>query len=196
MKSPRRSAAILALLVLGVAGCTSPDRSQPRKTPTAGVGAISIPPVEPADGKTLKGPGFSYEVPKGWVEANEFVPEAVSVAVDGDDADGFTDNINVIRLDPAPIRDLDELEDTSVDELEEADGTKVQILNREELDGSTGIHISAGLESRGKKYTIEQFNVIHDDVAYVVTFSFSLNKKQATREKITQTVLITWNWKD
>lgn len=192
MHTPGRIVVLLAALAL--AGCSGGnDRGDPSRTAEATT--ASTVQVEPADGTTLKTDDFSYTVPKGWVESDA-APAAESLARDATDRDGFADNVNVIRLDPAPIDDLGDLEDASVSELKDTGATGVKVLDRQVVDGSDGIHVTAGLMVDGLDYVIEQFNVVHDDVAYVVTFSFSAGLSARARNEVSQSVMMTWNWSD
>jgi len=198
MVSLARSASVLAVLALALAGCGGSDDDKPTdETSSSDVAEID---ADPADGDTIKADDFSYSVPEGWEDASDLdiakgLPaSAVSLSMDLTDTDGFVDNINILRIDPAPVTDLGKLEDASVRELETADTTDVKVGDRVAVDGSPAIHITAGMTQMGASYLVEQFNVIRDDVSYVVTFSFSTDVTQADRDEVSQSVLASWQW--
>jgi hypothetical protein len=196
MTSLKRSVAALALLTLPLAACGGGDDDSKKggDTKSSGGSSSSAPGVEPATGTTLKTDDFSYKAPEGWEDAKALMPTAESAAANKKDTDGFADNLNVLRLDPAPIKDPADLEKASVDELEGAKVADVTVHDRQEVDGSTGIHVSGGMDLNGNKYLVEQFNIVHDDVAYVVTFSFSPDVPKDERDELSQSVLATWKW--
>lgn len=194
MTSLARPVAVLAVIALTLTGCGGGEGDGDGGAGSDKKPSSSADGVEPADGETLKTKDFSYVVPKGWTENNKAVPNAESVAADTEDKDGFSDNVNVIRLDPAPVEDLDELEDAAVQELKSSSAANVKLLERQAVDGSQGVHLSSGFSVNDKKYLIEQFNIPHEGVAYVVTFSFSPDVPAAEQRKLSQSVLATWKW--
>jgi hypothetical protein len=145
----------------------------------------------------VSGTGYAYDVPEGWEVPKQEIPgteQTNSFAADLTDADGFADNVNVIRLDPAPISDLDQLEKALVAELQGAGSQEPTIRDRFEIAGDEAVHIASFREQDGGKYLAEQYNAIHHGVSYVVTFSFSDTVDEAERDKIAESVLSTWTW--
>lgn len=190
-----RSAAVLAVLAITLAGCGGDgDEKSGDESSSSNSDGASASGADPATGPTLETDDFSYNAPDGWEDAASAMPGAESVAADTSDDDGFADNLNVLRLDPAPVTDLDELEDASVDELEGADASDVKVQDRAEIDGVEAIHISGGMSLNDNDYLVEQYNVIRDDVSFIVTFSFSPDVSEGDRTDLSQSVLASWAW--
>ncbi len=195
----RRVAALAIVSTLSLAGCgggggedqgSDADSTSATKKAAAG-------DVDAADGDTIKGDGYSFTVPTNWEVPTQDIPgteQTDTFAADLTDTDGFADNVNVIRLDPAPIDDLDDLEDGLVKELEGAGSSDVTVRDRIDVDGDEAVHIASGQNQQGATYLTEQYNAIHDDVSYVITFSFSDSVSQADRDAVAGSVLTTWQW--
>lgn len=183
-------AAVTIAASLALAGCTSPGTSGPAEpTPIS-----SAPAVEPADGDTISGTGYSFAVPEGWGDPGPIEGfDADSLAADLDDADGFADNVNVI-LSPAGKVELDQVESAGPGELEGGGATDVSVEPRVTVAGEEAAHISANLASGDTSYLIEQFYVNSDDQTYIVTFSFSPDVADADRQAVTDAVLASWAW--
>lgn len=183
-------AAFTVAASLALAGCTSPGTSGPAEpTPIS-----SAPAVEPADGDTISGTGYSFAVPEGWGDPGPIEGfDADSLAADLDDADGFADNVNVI-LSPAGKVELDQVESAGPGELEGGGATDVSVEPRVTVAGEEAAHISANLASGDTSYLIEQFYVNSDDQTFIVTFSFSPDVADADRQAVTDAVLASWAW--
>ena len=183
-------AAVTVAASLALAGCTSPGTSGPAEpTPIS-----SAPAVEPADGDTISGTGYSFAVPEGWGDPGPIEGfDADSLAADLDDADGFADNVNVI-LSPAGKVELDQVESAGPGELEGGGATDVSVEPRVTVAGEEAAHISANLASGDTSYLIEQFYVNSDDQTFIVTFSFSPDVADADRQAVTDAVLASWAW--
>ena len=201
----RRVAALAIVSTLTLAGCGGgdgeSDDAAESDTTTSAPETTDAPDddtdIDAADGTSVKGDGYSYSVPEGWEVPTQDIPgteQTDSFAADLTDDDGFTDNINVIRLDPAPVKDLDDLEDALVKELEGAGSKDVTARDRLDVDGDEAVHIASALSQQGSTYLAEQYNPIHDGVSYVVTFSFSDTVSEADRDALAESVLATWKW--
>jgi len=104
-------AAITALVVLGAAGCSdgsSSEGSSPEPSTPSATDASTKPPKADADVPTADGDAFAdpegrytLSVPADWEAHHGVAGEGVEVWLvdDGDDADGFASNINVITED-------------------------------------------------------------------------------------------------
>ena len=189
MKSLLRSIAIVAMVVATLAGCGgsgSDDTSEPARTSTA----------KPADGKTITGTAYTFKVPSGWGEQpgglTGFDPDAY--AADLGDKDGFADNINVIKDDSVARYRGDKLEDAVKAGLDGANAADVTVKDRVTIDGEEAAHIEAIFSLNGIEYRTKQFAVAHDDAGYVVTLSFSKSVSEATRDKVSDSILATWKW--
>ncbi len=190
MKTLARSLAVLALLVATLAGCGgsgSDDESKPARTSSA----------KPADGKTLRGTGYSVKVPSGWGTPPGgiagFDPDAF--AADLSDKDGFADNVNVVKDDTLTQFKGDKLEDAVKSGLTSAKAADVAIKDRLQIDGEEAVHVEAIFSLNGTKYRTKQYVVAHDDAGYVVTVSFSTSVPEAERDKVSESILTTWKWK-
>ncbi|MCW2768849.1 MAG: hypothetical protein JWR27_282 [Aeromicrobium sp.] len=197
---PRHAAALTLLAGLALAGCGGNDSDGSSGDSGSGKDSTSAAPAndaEPSDGDTVKGKGYAFNAPKGWEVPKQDIPgteQTDTFVADLTDADGFADNINVIRLDPAPIKDLDPLEKALIKELVGAGAKNVKAGDRLDVDGDAAVHISSKLTQQGASYLTEQYNPIHDGVSYVVTFSFSTDVSQSDRDKTAESVLASWNW--
>lgn len=186
MSRTTKSLPLVLVAVLGLAGCsaTSPVDADPTE-----------PGVAAATGETIAGTGYTFTVPEGWGEPEQeiegFDPDAF--AADLDDADGFSDNVNVI-LSPAGEVTPEQVETLGVQELESVGATDVEVGPRVTVGGSESAHLSAALASEGTEYVVDQFYVTEDGQTYVVTFSFSSTVSDAGRDEIARSVLASWSW--
>lgn len=199
----RRVAALAIVPTLTLAGCgggSDSDGDAPETDSTSS--STSDAPDDDADdsaddGRTVEGTDYSYSLPDGWEVPTQDIPgteQTDSFAADLTDTDGFSDNINVIRLDPAPVDDLDDLEKGLTDELEKAGSQDVSVRDRTEVDGDETVHIASTQSQQGKQYLTEQYNAIHDGVSYVITFSYSDTVSENDRDDISESILDTWKW--
>lgn len=186
MSRTTKSIPLVLVAVMALAGCSS--------SPTAGADPTE-PGVAPATGETITGTGYTFQVPEGWGEPEQeiegFDPDAF--AADLDDADGFSDNVNVI-LSPAGEVTPEQVETLGVEELEGVGATDVEIGDRITVGGSESAHLSAALASEGTEYVVDQFYVTADGQTYVVTFSFSPTVSVADRDEVASSVLASWAW--
>lgn len=185
MSRASKSAALFALAVLALAGCTA-------EAPAPSAPEVS---TAPAAGETISGTGYTFVVPEDWGIPEQGVPgfEPDSLAADLDDADGFVDNVNVI-LSPAGEVLPEQVETAGVDELEAAGATDVTVEDRVTIAGSESAHVAANLAAQGVEYRIDQYYVTADEQTYVVTFSFSTTVSEADRDEIAGSILSTWTW--
>lgn len=187
MTRPRIAAvALAALLAFGVTGCSpaSPDKD----------GADG--PAAPATGTQITGTGYSYAAPAGWEDPGE-IPgyDLDTVVVDPKDADGFSDNLNVL-LSPAGLVAPELIETAGVTELEGSGAQNVTVQPRAKVDGTEAPHLSATLSENGTDYLIEQYYVSSTTQTYVVTFSFSDTVSAADRAAVIDPVLASWEFAD
>lgn len=200
MRSLPRHAATLTLLAgLALAGCGGGDSDDASDDTSKKDSSTSAPaPTEdPATGGKVSGKGYSFNAPEDWRKPSQDIPgteQTDTFVADLTDDDGFADNINVVRLDPAPIKDAGPLEKALVKELEGAGAKKVTVRDRIEMDGDTAVHIASEFTQQGATYLTEQYDAIHDGVSYVVTFSFSTDVPQDDRDETAGSVLATWKW--
>jgi len=116
-----------------------------------------------------------------------------TLAVDLDDTDGFSDNVNVI-LSPAGAISSEQIEDAGVTELENAGAEGVEARPRIAIAGEESAHLTALFSTDGVEYQIDQYYPTHDGQTYIVTFSFSPDVPAADREDLAESVLASWTW--
>lgn len=191
MKSLARSSAVAALLVVTLAGCDGGTDGGTGTGSTTQPTPIT-PTAEPADGTVISNDDFSFTLPDGWAESEQ--SRALSLAVDLEDQDGFPDNIHVVMDRTLVELDAAALEDAAEDIL--ADGSATQITTKQpvQIDGAEAVHTSAYFELSDPRYRTEQYAVVHDETGYVVTLSFSPDVGAAERDKISESILATWEW--
>lgn len=185
------AAAMSMCLATAVAGCSGDapaDKPRPATTQSA----------EPAEGPRITEDTYSYNAPAGWAESKQPPPgfDTDSFAREKKPGkDGFSDNVNVLRID-SPRGSLDDVEEQARKELEAVGIADLEIRDRASIDGADAIHLSASATWNKLEYVIEQFGVVHEDSLYYVTFSFTPDVKAAEREDLAASVLATWTWKD
>lgn len=193
----RRVAALALVSTIALAGCGGSGSDEKAASDPSTSAATTE--AKPADGDTITGTGYTYAAPKDWAVPTEEISgteQTDSFAANLKDTDGFADNVNVIRLDPAPITDLDKLEDGLKAELENAGSKEVTVGDRTTVDGEDTVSITSVQSRSGKNYLTDQFDVIHGGVSYVVTFSFSDTVSKADRSDLSSSVLASWKWTD
>lgn len=150
----------------------------------------------PATGLPISGNGYSFTAPVNWDKPKSMAtPAGVDVfAADLTDTDGFADNVNVV-LSPAGKVTPDQVESAGVKELKDVGAGVVTKRDRVTIAGSVSAHLSAGFDTGGVKYQIEQFYLTRGKQTYVVTFSFSPSVSITDRDAVAGSVLTTWIWK-
>lgn len=149
--------------------------------------------TRPATGQTQTGTGYSFAVPEGWT-----VPEGMSVpgvdllVADVTDADGFSDNVNVV-LAPAGVLTPDAVEVEAVAEMTTV-ASEVETRDRVMVAGVESAHLAAVSTAAGLEFQIEQYYVSNASQTFVVTFSFSTTVSQVDRDVLSESVLATWTW--
>ena len=191
MTSTLRNTVILATIGVSLAACGSSDpKSAAKATPTQAITAAA------ASGPLQSTGDFSYRAPKGWQMGTPPTALIVSVAGDPADKDGFTDNVNVVKIDPSPARNFEELEKGTVAELKKIKATQIKLRPRIKVDGDLAAHVTGKQNQNGGQFLTDQFTMIHGKVNYAITFSFSTDVPIADQESISQSVIATWHWKD
>ena len=184
-------AIVLGLAASGCAGAT--EEASTESAATVSTAASPSPP--PKGSKRFSTPDFFFYAPKNWRDSTRQAQQAVIAVMNASDNDGFADNVNVIRLDPAPITDLDVLEEALQAELQNAGAKDIEVLDRVQLDGVEAVHDSAVMSAGENEYRIEQFNAISDGVSFVVTISHNTDADPDAMAKDIDTIISTWTWK-
>lgn len=183
-----RTVAAVGIVALALAGCSSGASTESPPTETSDIAAA------PATGTTINGSGYSFAAPEGWSVPDDLSLPGVDLLVaDLTDADGFSDNVNVV-LSPGGVITPDEIESLGVAELEGGGASDIQTHDRVMVAGSETAHISAGFPSGDVDTPIEQYYLSSDEQTYVVTFSFSPTVSEADRDALSESVLASWAW--
>lgn len=191
---PRLTLLLATALVLTGCSVTAPPAPQggtgtETETDAPSTGAAA------ATGELISGTGYTFNVPEDWGTPDQtpagYNPDAF--AVDLDDNDGFTDNVNVI-ISPAGTITADQVEDLGVSELEDAGAENVETRPRVDVAGEESAHLTAQFSQSGSTYQIDQYYPTHDGQTYVVTFSFSTDVPEGDREELAESVLASWTW--
>jgi hypothetical protein len=179
---------LAAALTFSLAGCFSPTPS-----PSTGETAPPASTVDPATGDTISGTGYTFNAPEGWTSSPSLPSGVDTIALDPADADGFSDNVNVL-LSPAGEVTPDQVESAGVAELEGVGATGVEVRPRITVAGSESAHLTAELTSSGVTYVFDQYYATNSGQTYVITFSFSDTVSQGDREALSESVLASWSW--
>ncbi|RYI99300.1 MAG: hypothetical protein EON52_26200 [Actinomycetales bacterium] len=160
----------------------------------------SAPAVAASTGEEQSTSDFSFNAPDGWKANDGSAAPSINfevLAIDPDDKDGFSDNVNVVS-EPAIAR-YDDLDDRAKAAEKGLAGLQTEGLKVDEpvtVDGEDAAVISATATAGGGQYDIIQYYVSHgDDKGYVVTFSFSTDRPEAEQQEIAQSVAASWKWK-
>lgn len=183
-------------IVLGLVGSGCANATDEANTESAlAVSSAASPSPPPKGSKRFSTPDFFFYAPKNWRDSTAEAQQAVIAVMNASDNDGFADNVNVIRLDPAPISDLGDLEQALRTELETAGAKDIEVLDRVQLDGVEAVHDAAVMSVGKREYRIEQFNAIVDGVSFVVTISHNTDADPDAMAKDIDTIISTWTWK-
>lgn len=189
------SVGLAAALTLTLAGCFSPSAAPPTGESAPATETAPATTAEPATGELITGTGYSFNAPESWTSFAGSMPTGVDVVAIAAtaDADGFSDNINVV-LSPAGEVAADVVETAGVSELEGAGAADVTVRPRVTVAGADSAHLSAQFTASGATYQIEQYYATNAGQTYVITFSFGLSASQADREAVAGSVLASWTW--
>ncbi|HEY9563495.1 MAG TPA: hypothetical protein VIR30_06975 [Nocardioides sp.] len=201
-------AAVLGLSLLGA--CSGDDEPDAKKSPSPSpsASATAEPSASetalrdtdfgrPATGKTVKGKGYTYRMPKGWVKGTplDTDPSIDSVVEEADADDGFADNITVAHQKAPAGSTLDELEASVASQLDET-VPKLDVQPRVVLDGVEALHYRGAAKVDSVRYFLEELVTIDDKGAItVITFSFSPELGATSRTKLVDSVLASWSWR-
>lgn len=195
MSRTRLVAAVLtASLALTACGGSDDKKSSDQKS------SSSAPSVPASTGEEQSTDDFAFNAPDDWKANDGSAMPSINfevLAIDPDDKDGFSDNVNVVA-EPAiaNYKDLDDRAEAAEKGLAglKTDGLKVQ--DPVTIDGDDAAVISAKATAGGGQYDIIQYYVAHgDDLGFVITFSFSTDRPDSEQQEIAQSVAASWKWK-
>lgn len=200
MRSRRTATALVLGLALALTGCgkaEEPSKKDPSSAPTS----PSAPPVEPATGPALKGTGYTFHLPQGWVQRTlEYKRAEKELEVAGGtapDATGIANAVKV-RITDAKVDEPDaaQLEEISKTVTKELKTLIPQLVVNEptEIDGQPALDHEGPAARGGQQYYIHQYIAFKDGKAYAITFQFSRVVTGTQRTAIVAPVLASWTW--
>ncbi|GAA1136433.1 hypothetical protein GCM10009651_20600 [Microbacterium natoriense] len=201
MRTQLRSAAVLLAASLALTGCSSAipapagsDKPSASASESAGSGASELSAM-PSTGPVITGSAYTFNAPEGWSVPTQEIPNFTpdSIVADVADADGFADNMNVVKS-PAGVVTADQVESAGVAELKAAGASNVTVNPRQTIAGSEAAHLSAEMSGGGVTAAMEQYYLSNDEATFVVTFSFNSTVAQADRVALAESVLASWKW--
>lgn len=152
---------------------------------------------EPAAGVEVKGTGYTYNLPEGWVDTTEQM-KARQQTVDSagsakPSTKEFVDNVNV-GFDSAPGATLGQLQQTIPLQLSTL-VRKVETLPMVDIDGVGSIHHRGPAELGDSRYFLEQFATLDDEGKIaIITFSLSRDLPAKERDRLVRSVMASWRW--
>jgi hypothetical protein len=194
----RRACLRLAVLLVLLGGCSGSNTTAQRPSEQLVPAPLDVPE---ATGDRISTLEYSYRAPRGWgvvphgaqpgTGRDETFDSQVWQAVDSRLADG----VSVRRIGSA-IDDLEDLEDLASDALTDQGASDVEVLPRVRVAGSPIVSIRATLapSSGGGELRLRQFLFSHDDVTYILGFTFSTIDGEAEQERVATSVLASWRW--
>lgn len=176
--------------------------SSPSETATSSPSGSELPATDfgkPAAGPKMKGDGYTYRLPKGWVNATRQTrarqSSVDSSGTESNTTDDFVDTL-VIGFDSAAGATLDQLEQTVPVQLSTL-VKKVETLPRVTVDGVGAIHHRGAAELGSTKFFLDQFATLDEDGRIaIITFSVSRSLPEKDRARLINSVMATWAWTD
>lgn len=142
--------------------------------------------VEPADGPTISGEHYSLKVPADWRETDPLLVDAA--ASDDRETNGFTDNVNVqVQRTSSSLDDYVSNGKLGVTAIGGQDITNHGTFD---IGGEDGVWQSASINSV-IDYTTDQFTVVKDGNAVVITVSTSKDATAEHRDSVIGPILAT-----
>lgn len=209
-RMPHAFVALVTSACLALTGCGSGDSAasddastDPAGASTAAASPSSTPttaapkPVRPKGAKVIRGTGYSFAMPKGWVNLTRAMRKdqpTVDAAVGNRvQNDGFADNL-VVTLTPTGEANTDTIDEVAKQVLEAVrkNAPKYAIRPPASVAGVPAAHLS-GLYSKGRqRYWLEQFVVVGAEQTMVIAFSISPSTPKKARDRLIRTVLRSW----
>lgn len=187
-----RLAVALVVSTSALVACGGGSASSPKSS-----SASSESSTDSATGATIVGDDFTFNAPDDWKENDGSAMPSVNflaLAVDADDDDGFSDNVNVVS-DPTltQVDGVDEL-GKAVEKVLDRISEDVELGDPARIDGEDAAVASATFTGGGLEYRTVQYAVTHADNGYVITFSFSAERPRTEQREIADSVMASWSW--
>lgn len=157
------------------------------------------PTVTPATGIKMTRPSYSYRAPTEWTDITKQMKESggdIDSAV-GEDLSAVTavrENLNVV-LTPALLLDIEDYESIAPATLELM-VKDLKTFPRVLLGGVEAIHVGGVARTGDSKFYFEQVAAKYDDTMYAVSFAVDLDRSEAERRALVDSVLASWKWPD
>lgn len=152
----------------------------------------------PATATTIKGTGYTYQVPAGWRDTKQMLKSqgvnADTGAANGKDTDGFADNINVLSTGVGNLVGKPGAQEQVMAQLKEQGATKLKALPATTLDGKKVIRYSATMPVDKRTNDVEQWLVSTAGDTFVITFSGGQGVTEAQRAKVFGPIVSSWKW--
>ncbi len=173
---------------------SSGDAAQATDDSAAATGDSAAASADPALALTSSDDTFTLDVPPGWSDAIDIVPDDALLAAQSDtQAFGFFDN--VVVTDHESVENLKEMVAATANVLD-TDGTEVTELSPVDVDGESAYGYATISEVDGMTLTQEQRFVQRADTQYVVTFSTSEGEGEDNNlvNRQFDSILESWRW--
>lgn len=207
----RFSAAVLtAALVAGAAGCgaDAPDKaggepsSSPERTASETPSATPSPsyrPVRPKGAKVIRGTGYSFALPKGWVNLTRQMradQPSIDVAVGAElQTDGFANNLSV-TVAPTGAAVPESIDDIAAQILRELrpKAPKMRVRPDTTVAGLPAAKLSGTYNAGKQRYWLEQYVVVGPKRSHVISFSITPTTARKQRNALIDSVLRSWSF--
>lgn len=145
--------------------------------------------VKPASGRTLSTKGLSLTLPKGWADITPDAPDGVLLS--GADLGADENPAMVIVRKAADARGEARAESTGIASLEADGAKKVRAMERLEVAGQAATHVRGVRSGGGVNVMLDQFTLLTDSSAWVITFSTNRWQVDKDRQRMIDSVLAT-----
>lgn len=215
-RRPGRFAGLVAALVLALAGCSaeaptgapasdptsspSDPTSDTARDPASSSAAPSSPtakPQRPKNAKIIEGQGYSFALPKGWVDLTRTMRTerpTLDVAVGAaTQTDGFASNL-VVDVTPIGEENTDTIDDVAEQILQSVQkrAPNYAIRPHASVGGLSAAHLSGKYTASKQPFWLEQFVVIGSSQTIVISFSLAPGSTAKERRRLIDTVLGSW----
>ena len=208
MSAPRTSAAALALgltLALTACGSDAPEpvaagtNSTSPSPATSSTPTQSAPkPVRPKGAELVTGSGYSFALPKGWVDLTRKMRRdqpSLDVAVGSSvQTDGFASNlaVYVTQSGETGTDTIDDVADQILARVRER-APKFRILPHTEVGGLPAARLAGMYQpAKNQRYWLEQFVVVGQEQTTVISFSLAPTSSAKERAALIDSVLKSW----
>jgi len=178
------------IVALALTGCTGDgDTPSPSPSPTESSSASASPTPGTVVGKGT----FALTLPEGWTEQAE-AGGALLLGISNQAVDGYPTNVNVVADTTLVPIAPEQLAAHRTAILGEGDATDVADQGTYLVDGEPGARLSYQQRFNGIDVVSTEISVSHEDVGYIVTFSFAPSVAATSRNALVDKMMSTWTW--